>query len=144
MASRTVLIAPGPFQGKLDAACVGEEIGRGLRAHRNWEPDVCLLAQEGDPGRVRVLLDALGFDHRMRAAHAVVVAEQSLDHTILRGSAVFEIATRARQAGVPCYAIAAAADLDPFEARILDLQLVIGAATPVAFAAAGRRLAKLI
>jgi glycerate kinase len=144
MASRTVLIAPGPFAGELDAARVAGAVGRGLRAREDWELDACPIAQEGDPARVRGLLESLDFDTRMRAAHAVVVVEPRLDHEILRGSATFEIATRARQGGVPVYAITARNQLDLFEARILDLQLVLEAGTERALVAAGRRLAKLM
>ncbi len=144
MASRTVLIAPGPFAGGLDAERVAAAVGRGLQAAGDWQLDNCPVACEGDPTQVRALLDAAGFDARMRAAHAVVVVEPRLDRTILRGSGVFEIATRARQGGIPAYAIAAYAALDPFEARILDLQLVLEAADERALAAAGRKLAKLL
>jgi glycerate kinase len=144
VASRTVLIASGHFTGKLDAASAVEAIGQGLGAHADWQLDESTLADEGDPASVRALLDAVDFDARMRAAHAVVVVEERLDRSVLRGSAVFEIATRARQGGVPCYAIAVNSELDPFEARILDLQLVIEATTARAFAAAGRLLGKLI
>ncbi len=144
MASRTVLIAPGPFAGKLDAARVASAVGRGLQEDDGWEIDSCPIAHEGDAQQVRGLLDTLNFDSRMRAAHAVVVVEERLDHRVLRGSAAFEIATRARQAGVPSYAITASNELDPFEARILDLQIVLEAATERALVAAGRRLAQLI
>jgi glycerate kinase len=144
MASNTLLVASGHFTGKLDAASVVGAIEQGLRARGDWEIDESTLTQEGDPGAVRALLDALNFDARMRAAHAVVVVEEHLDRSVLRGSAVFEIATRARQAGVPCYAVAVNSELDPFEARILDLQLVIEATSTRSFAAAGRLLGKLI
>jgi glycerate kinase len=144
MASNTVLVASGHFRGKLDAASVVAAIEQGLRARGDWEIDESPLSQEGDPGAVRALLDALNFDARMRAAHAVVVVEEHLDHSVLRGSAVFEIATRARQAGVPCYAVAVNSELDAFEARILDLQLVIEAASARSFVAAGQLLGKLI
>jgi Glycerate kinase family len=144
MASSTVLIVPGPFAGEPDAATVAAALGRGLQANSRWELDLCELNDEGDAGEVRELLAAANFDARMRAAHAVVVVEQRLDHAILRGSAAFEVATAARQAGVPCYAVAAHVELDPFEARILDLQLVVEAATSRALAAAGRLMARAI
>ena len=56
------------------------------------------------PGAAFVL-DAVGFDARMRAARAVVTGEGRLDRQSLAGKAVSEVATRARQAGVPCHAI---------------------------------------
>jgi glycerate kinase len=144
MVSHTVLIAPGHFAGELDGARVAAAVGRGLQTVGDWELDLCPIAREGDPAQVRELLDALDFDARMKASHAVVVLEARLGHAILRGSAAFEIATRARQGGVPAYAITACNELDRFEARILDLQLVLEAQNERALVAAGRRLAKVI
>ena len=92
------------------------------------------------PGAAFVL-DALGFDARMRAARAVVTGEGKLDAQSLTGKVVSEVATRARQAGVPCHAIVGTRELDTFGARILDLQTVREAGTPAALRAAGRRLA---
>ncbi len=87
------------------------------------------------------VLDELGFDARMRAARAVVVGERRLDRGTLEGRAAGEIATRARQAGVPCHAIAAEAAIDRFDARILDLQAVLEASTLDEIEAAGAQLA---
>lgn len=95
------------------------------------------------PGAAFVL-DALDFDRRMRAAHAVVTGEGRLDSQSLAGKAVSEVATRARQAGVPCHAVVGRNELDRFGARILDLQTVIEAGTPAQLEAAGRRLAASI
>jgi glycerate kinase len=95
------------------------------------------------PGAAFVL-DLLNFDQRMRASHAVVTGEGRLDQQSLAGKAVSEVATRARQAGVPCHAIVGKRELDAFGARILDLQAVLEAGTPTALSAAGRRLAELI
>ncbi len=49
-------------------------------------------------------------------------------------------ATRARQAGVPCYAIVGESELDAFGVRILDLQGVECAGTVAKLRGAGRRL----
>ena len=95
------------------------------------------------PGAAFVL-EALGLDARMRAARAVVVGEGRLDETTLHGKAAGEIATRARQAGVPCHAIVGADALDAFGARILDLQAILEASTPAELEAAGRELATLL
>ena len=84
-----------------------------------------------------------GFDERMRRARAVVVGAARLDRETLAGSTVFEIATRARQAGVPAYAVTGANALDAFDARMLDLQLILEARTVRGLAAAGRKLAQL-
>ena len=87
------------------------------------------------------VLDAIGFDARMRAARAVVTGEGKLDAQSLTGKVVSEVATRARQAGVPCHAIVGTRELDTFGARILDLQTIREAGTPAALRAAGRSLA---
>ncbi len=81
------------------------------------------------PGAAFVL-DAIGFDARMRAARAVVAGEGRLDQQSLAGKALSEVATRARQAGVPCHAIVGSNELDSFGLRILDLQVVLEAGTP--------------
>jgi glycerate kinase len=80
----------------------------------------------------------------MRAARALVIACAQLDDRRLAGSIAFEAATRARQGGVPAYAVTGHNTLNPFEARILDLQIVLEASTVGAFSAAGRRLATLV
>jgi glycerate 2-kinase len=72
------------------------------------------------------------------------VALARLDEATLAGSPAFEVATRARQAGVPAYAIAAHSALDSFHARILDLQLVLRAGSSRSLSAAGRRLAAVV
>jgi glycerate kinase len=89
-------------------------------------------------------LAALSFDGRMRRSRALIVAERRLREPTLEHSPAFELATRARQAGVPAYAVTAENRLDQFDARILDLQLILVASTPRALAAAGRKLARLL
>jgi glycerate kinase len=96
-----------------------------------------------EPGAPFVL-DALGFGERMRAAHAVVTGEGRLDAQTLHGKAPAEIATRARQAGVPCHAIVGKDALDRFSKRILDLQSVQEAGTLAELEAAGKRLAAVM
>jgi glycerate 2-kinase len=88
------------------------------------------------------VLDALGFDQRMRAARAVVAGEGRLDSQSMVGKAVSEVATRARQAGVPCHAVVGRNELPRFDARILDLQLILEAGTIDQFEAAGHELAE--
>jgi glycerate kinase len=94
-----------------------------------------------EPG-ASFVLDALGFDARMRAARVVVVGEGRLDEQTLRGKIVFEIATRARQGGVPCHAIVGDDALDLLGRRILDLQTVTAASTVAELEAAGEQLAQ--
>jgi len=87
------------------------------------------------------VLEALGFDARMRAARAVIVGDRRLERATLRGPVTGEIATRARQSGVPCHAVTATDAIDRFDARILDLQAIIEAATIAELEAAGEALA---
>jgi glycerate kinase len=95
-----------------------------------------------EPGAAFVL-QHLGFDARMRAARALVVGEGRLDATTLEGKIAGEIATRARQAGVPCHAIVGQNALDRFGARILDLQVILEAGTPQDLQQAGEQLTLL-
>jgi glycerate kinase len=92
------------------------------------------------------ILDALGFDARMRAARAVVTGEGRLDEQTLQGKLVGEIGTRTRQAGVPLHAIVGRDTLDAFGKRMIDLQVVVAATTLDEIEAAaedlGGRLAK--
>ena len=90
------------------------------------------------------VLDAVGFDGRMRAARAVVAGEGKLDEQSLVGKAVSEVATRARQAGVPCHAVVGTLALDRMGRRVLDLEHVLQASTLDELEAAGRELASLI
>ncbi len=90
------------------------------------------------------VLEAVQFDRRMQAARAVVTGEGKLDLQSLAGKLVSEIATRARQSGVPCHAIVGSRELDAFGARILDLQAVLEASTPPQIEDAAQRLAGLV
>jgi glycerate kinase len=112
---------PGPL-----ARCLHEEAGGRLVA--------------GGP----FVLEALGFDARMRAARAVIVGDARLARATLRGPVAGEIATRARQAGVPCHAVTATDAIDRFDARILDLQAIVEAATIAELEAAGEALASYL
>ena len=95
------------------------------------------------PG-AQFVLDAVDFDRRMRAARAVVTGEGKLDQQSLAGKVVSEVATRARQAGVPCHAIVGTRELDSFGVRVLDLQAVFEASTPRQISAAAQRLAEVL
>jgi glycerate kinase len=94
-----------------------------------------------EPGAPWVL-DALGFDERMRAARCVVTGEGRLDESSLHGKLVFEIGTRARQGGVPAHAVVGEDALDAFGKRIIDLQHVLEATTLQEIEAAGEELAR--
>jgi glycerate kinase len=144
MIPRTLLVAPGDFAGPLSAARAATAIAAGLRDAGLPEPDLCPILDAHPAGDPRALLDALQFDPRMRQARAVVVGERRLDPHTLPGSVLFEIATRARQGGVPAYAIAGENALSAFDARVLDLQIVLEAGTARGLQAAARRLAELV
>jgi glycerate kinase len=90
------------------------------------------------------ILGELGFDSRLRAARAVIVGEGRIDEQTLEGKIVGEIATRARQAGVPCFAIVGRDDLGRFGARMLDLQQVLEAPTLEVVAEAAASLAAVL
>ena len=90
------------------------------------------------------ILDALGFDERMRAARAVVTGEGRLDEQTLEGKLVGEIGTRTRQAGVPLHAIVGTDALDPFGKRIIDLQVVQTATNLAEIEAAGETLGRAL
>ncbi len=157
--SCTVLIAAEAFGGTLSAARAAGAIARGLgesdagrggagrrdddagRELTPWSsPKIDLCPLETTPAQL-----PSDFDTRMRAARAVIIGAERLDHeTLLRRDAVCEIATRARQAGVPCYAIAKSSELDLFEARILDLQVVLEAKTERQLTSAAATLAALV
>jgi glycerate kinase len=109
-------------------------VARGLTAVGLAEPDLY------DP------VDGLDatFEARLRAAFAVVVGEPRLDRGTLAGRVTGAIATRARQAGVPCHAIAGEDALDPFGKRILDLQHVLEAREAAELKMAGARLGRLL
>ena len=95
-------------------------------------------------GGAPYVLDALDFDERMLASAAVIVGEGRLDRTSLEGKIAAEIATRARQNGVPAHAIVGSCALERFDARILDLQEIIEAGDEAALEAAGFALAAAI
>ncbi len=142
---QTALIVSGPFGTALSAEDVARAIARGLHAAGLPEPDICPIeAGQVAASEIAALLAGLDFDARMRSARAVVLAEKHLRESTLRGSIAFEIATRARQGGVPAYAVTAENALAPFDARILDLQLILEASTPRSLAAAGRKLAQVL
>jgi glycerate 2-kinase len=139
-----LLLASGPFGPGMSAGRVASAIGRGVRTGGLPEADLCPIPPCEIDGGMRELLDALDFDARMRRARAVIIGDQHLEERTLAGSVTFEIATRARQGGVPAYAVTAENALDEFDARILDLQVILEASGTRALVAAGRKLAGLV
>jgi glycerate kinase len=142
---QAALIASGPFGDALSAERVALAIAQGLRAGDAPDPDLCPISiEERQTSDVGVLLERLDFDARMRRARAIVLAEWRLEEGTLRGSWAFEIATRARQGGVPAYAVTGSSALDPFDARIFDLQVIVEASNARALVVAGRKLAQVL
>jgi glycerate kinase len=142
---RQLLIVSVRFGPRLSARAVAETIARGVSEAGRPSPDLCPIEptpDPADPAAVATVLEHAGFDERMRAARAVVIAVPELHERALAGSLAFELATRARQSGVPAFAIVARSALDPFDARILDLQLILEAASARSLATAGGRLAQ--
>jgi glycerate 2-kinase len=98
------------------------------------------------PGAALVL-DTLAFDDRTREAFAVVTGEGRLDEQTLDGKALFEVATRCRQGGVPCYAVVGADALDAFGRRLMNVEVEAAArgsaeASVAQVELAARRLAR--
>jgi hypothetical protein len=141
---RHVLLVCEPFSARLGAERVAAAIAAGLLQAGQAEPDTILLALPDDARLTAEMLVRERFQARMRAARAVVLAVSALHEQTLAGSAAFEVATQARQSGVPCYAIAAINELDAFDLRILDLQVVLEASGAARLRSAGARLAALL
>jgi hypothetical protein len=129
----TLLLAVCALGADMPAQRAAEAIARGVRAAGMGEPDLCPIEDELPSN----------FDVRMRRARAVVLGVDRLNRDTLAGSVVFEIATRARQAGVPAYAVTGTNELDAFDARMLDLQVILEANGMRGLSAAGRKLARL-
>jgi hypothetical protein len=144
--SKTVLVLCEDFGEGLDAERAAGAVARGLTADGRLEVDVCPLegGLDGRTANPSTPLDEADFDRRMRAARAMVLVCAELHDRTLAGSVAFEAATRARQSGIPAYAIAAHNALDPFEARIVDLQVILQADNTRALSVAGRKLAALV
>jgi glycerate 2-kinase len=94
------------------------------------------LGAELQPGAPYVL-DALGFDARLREADAVVVGEGRIDAQSAMGKIVGEIAGRARAAGVPVHALVGRNELT----ADIGLASVTEATTLAELETAGERLA---
>jgi glycerate kinase len=139
-----LLLAVCAFGDELSAERVARALAKGVCAGGMPEPDTCPLEDSTRGPALTVALEEIGFDARMRRARAVIVGAGRLDRTMLANSTAFEIATRARQGGVPAYAVTGVNELDAFDARMLDLQVILEASTTRGLSAAGRRLAGLV
>jgi hypothetical protein len=139
------LIVTGPFGPELPASRVADALARGLQEGGLPAPDLCPLPPDLEAdGGMHERLRHLEIDARMRRARAVILGEWLLEERLLAGTVTFEIATRARQSGVPAYAVTGDDRLNCFDARMLDLQLILEARSMRAITAAGRKLASVI
>lgn len=92
------------------------------------------------PGAAYVL-DAIGFDERMRRSAFAVTGEGRLDSQSLAGKAVGEVAARCLAARVPCHAVVGKRDLGDDDVQRLGLASVREAGTRAALRMAGLELA---
>lgn len=95
-------------------------------------------------GGAEHVLDAIGFDRRLRDADAVVAGEGRIDEQSAMGKIVGAIARRALAAGVPVHAIVGRNALDPAAARAIGLRSIVEATTLAELESAGERLAAVI
>jgi glycerate 2-kinase len=87
------------------------------------------------------VLEAVGFDARLRGAAAVVTGEGRLDATTLDGKVVSEVARRALAAGVPTHAVVGRDASTPGERAALGLGSIREASTVEEIARAATTLA---
>ena len=116
------------------AGRAGDRGRPGATARALPAPDVRALPEPDEragPARRQRAAGRAGFDARMRArAGGGAGGRAPARSARWRAASAFEIATRARQAGVPAYAVTAENELDAFDARILDLQVILEAGRP--------------
>jgi len=89
----------------------------------------------------RFVLDAVGFDERLRAATLAVSGEGKLDEQTLTGKAIAEVSRRCRAAGRPMHAVVGTSVLGAGAVDRLGLASVREATTLEELEAAGRDLA---
>jgi glycerate 2-kinase len=140
----TPLIVTGAFGSGLPAPRVARALARGLQDGGRPAADLCPLAAGLEDGAIRAGLDALELHERMLRSRAVILGEWLLEERTFAQTATFELATRARQSGVPAYAVTGENRLNCFDARMLDLQLIVEARSVRALTAAGLKLASVI
>jgi glycerate kinase len=87
------------------------------------------------------VLEAVGFDDRLRSVAAVVTGEGRLDATTLAGKLVSVVARRARHAAVPVHAVVGRDATTAADRAALGLASIRTASTPADLAAAAMALA---
>jgi hypothetical protein len=143
----TIVLVAERFSPQLDAPRVASAIARGLRAAGPYDVHVHPREDPETPPRTRASAserEALWEGLALHAARALVIADPDLCGEGPPRRASFELATRARQGGVPAHAVSAVRAPDLFEARMLDLQVVLHARTERSLEEAGAQLAQLI
>ena len=130
--------------GRLEPAAVCRAMASGLGAARVPEPDRLALADPRAGSELTRELAEVRFDERLRSSRALILAVEELQFEGLAETAAFELATRARQGGIPAYAVTGQGGIDPFTARMLDLQVVLRARGPRGLARAGEQLGSLL
>lgn len=142
----TLLLAGDAVLASLGAERTLALLAEGVEAAEAPEPEIWPLQRAMGDGvaALRAALDVTRFDERMRAARALVVCERSLAPATLSDSVTFELATRARQAGVPTYSVVRTSRLGPFEERMLDIESILLARDERSLRAAGGALAALL
>jgi glycerate kinase len=133
----TILLAPDAFTGSYSSREVAEALQRGLE--RSGQPAEIFPLTDAGAGALSVL-DVAGYESRMRRALAVITGAGLLDRRSLVGTLLSDVATRARQTGVPCHAVVGRNRIDQFDLRILDLQMVIEAGPLDEISAAAARI----
>jgi glycerate kinase len=128
----SILICAQSLGSNLSAGAAGEAIGAGL-ADAGLASEVVEMPDSMSTGELRA---------RILASFAVVLFVRSLTASALAEGPAGVVATDARQSGVACHAICAESEIDPFTARIYDLQTIRQAREPAQLTDAGRRLAR--
>jgi hypothetical protein len=151
---RTVLVVASGFPRRVSALRASSAIARGIRTvapvleirvYRLSHPP-CELDQPRRELREapRRSSPSREFEGCLRAARAIVLADRDLHQHERGAGATFELASGARQGGVPAYAVTVPDEPDLFVARMLDLQVVLQAGDERTLVSAGEKLGQLI
>jgi len=138
----SLLLVAEDFGGGLSAAAVARAVARGLGSVDPEREIGCWLPEEAGAGVTADGWRTMG--ERAARSRAVVLAGPRLAAEAMPRDALFELATLARQGGIPAYGVSAARAPDLFEARILDLQVVVRADSAGGLVKAGAVLAAAI
>jgi hypothetical protein len=143
---RTIVLVAERFSPQLSSVRVASALARGLRATGlydvEWHPreDADTPANEWRRTERAALREGL----RLSDARALVIADPDLCSGMPPRGESFEIATGARQGGVPAHAVTRVLAPDLFQARMLDLQVVLYARSVRSLEGAGATLAELL